>query len=157
MADIFSELPFHSDSDDEQEQVVHQATDTLSSDRSVPHLEPVPIPEPSVHRPESPIATVGYHHTTSVQYLLDPSMDIMLESNAKNLVLVEEESSSAQSKDQGQQDPHALLVKAWEAKVFPVIRRRFRNDAERKWLGTNLWCSSIRNGGYCFTNSGVSV
>ena len=26
----------------------------------------------------------------------------------------------------------ALLVKAWEQKVFPTIRRRFRNEAERK-------------------------
>jgi len=24
------------------------------------------------------------------------------------------------------------LVKAWETKVFPTIRRRFRNEAERK-------------------------
>ena len=29
-------------------------------------------------------------------------------------------------------DLHALLVKAWEAKVFPIIQRRFRNDQERK-------------------------
>ena len=27
---------------------------------------------------------------------------------------------------------NALLVKAWEQQVFPVIRRRFRNDSERK-------------------------
>ncbi len=32
----------------------------------------------------------------------------------------------------GEDDLHALLVKAWEAKVFPVIQRRFRNDQERK-------------------------
>jgi len=32
---------------------------------------------------------------------------------------------------QRQQSVNALLVKAWAAKVFPVIRRRFRNDAER--------------------------
>ena len=97
MADIFSELPFHSDSDDEQEQeqVVYQAIATLSLDEPGPQLEPVPIPGPSVCRPKSPIATVGYHHTSNVQYLLDPSMDTMLESSAKNLVLVEEESSSA--------------------------------------------------------------
>ena len=59
MADIFSELPFHNDSDDEQEQVVHQATDTLSSDRSVPQLEPVPVPEPSVHRPNHQLQQLG--------------------------------------------------------------------------------------------------
>lgn len=31
-----------------------------------------------------------------------------------------------------QEDHYALLVKAWETKVFPTIRRRFRNEAERK-------------------------
>ena len=30
------------------------------------------------------------------------------------------------------EDHYALLVKAWEQKVFPVIKRRFRNEAERK-------------------------
>lgn len=30
------------------------------------------------------------------------------------------------------EDHYALLVKAWETKVFPTIRRRFRNEAERK-------------------------
>ena len=30
------------------------------------------------------------------------------------------------------EDHYALLVKAWEQKVFPTIRRRFRNEAERK-------------------------
>jgi E3 ubiquitin-protein ligase HECTD4 len=34
--------------------------------------------------------------------------------------------------DSGSEDHYALLVKAWEQKVFPVIRRRFRNEAERK-------------------------
>lgn len=32
----------------------------------------------------------------------------------------------------GDEDLHSLLVKAWEAKVFPLIQRRFRNDQERK-------------------------
>ena len=41
----------------------------------------------------------------------------------------EEESVSSASQDE---DLHSLLVKAWEAKVFPVIQRRFRNDQERK-------------------------
>jgi len=34
--------------------------------------------------------------------------------------------------EHSQEDHYALLVKAWEQKVFPVIRRRFRNEAERK-------------------------
>ena len=34
--------------------------------------------------------------------------------------------------DEPHEDHYALLVKAWEQKVFPIIRRRFRNEAERK-------------------------
>ena len=34
--------------------------------------------------------------------------------------------------DQSFEDHHTLLIKAWEQKVFPTIRRRFRNEAERK-------------------------
>lgn len=30
------------------------------------------------------------------------------------------------------EDIHELLVKAWETKVFPIIRRRFRNESERR-------------------------
>lgn len=30
------------------------------------------------------------------------------------------------------EDVHNLLVRAWEARVFPIIRRRFRNEAERR-------------------------
>ena len=51
--------------------------------------------------------------------------------------------------DQTHEDHYALLVKAWEQKVFPTIRRRFRNEAERKdgleqirgalQLGKTLW------------------
>lgn len=44
---------------------------------------------------------------------------------------VEEEEEEGPS-TAGEEDLHALLVKAWEAKVFPVIQRRFRNDQERK-------------------------
>lgn len=29
-------------------------------------------------------------------------------------------------------DPSRLLVKAWEDKVFPIIRRRFRSNADRQ-------------------------
>lgn len=44
----------------------------------------------------------------------------------------EEESEEEGSGSSQEEDLHALLVKAWEAKVFPVIQRRFRNDQERK-------------------------
>ena len=45
----------------------------------------------------------------------------------------EDESDEEPAEDETQSEDHyALLVKAWEQKVFPVIRRRFRNEAERK-------------------------
>ena len=43
----------------------------------------------------------------------------------------EEEEESGGGAPQ-EEDLHLLLVKAWEAKVFPIIQRRFRNDQERK-------------------------
>ena len=44
----------------------------------------------------------------------------------------DETAASAGDESQQLEDHYALLVKAWEQKVFPVIRRRFRNEAERK-------------------------
>ena len=44
----------------------------------------------------------------------------------------DESDEEAGEDDQCSEDYYALLVKAWEQKVFPVIRRRFRNEAERK-------------------------
>ena len=43
-----------------------------------------------------------------------------------------ESDASDGEEDEPQEDHYALLVKAWEQKVFPVVRRRFRNEAERK-------------------------
>ena len=46
---------------------------------------------------------------------------------------MEEDSDEEQvADDSALEDHYALLVKAWEQRVFPVIRRRFRNEAERK-------------------------
>ncbi len=43
----------------------------------------------------------------------------------------DEEEFEEASEDAGE-DINALLVKSWEAKVFPAIRRRFRNESERR-------------------------
>lgn len=45
-----------------------------------------------------------------------------------------DDESDVDEKDESEpmEDNYVLLVKAWEQKVFPVIRRRFRNEAERK-------------------------
>ena len=51
---------------------------------------------------------------------------------------LETESDFEDTEDPGEdqadqhEDHYVLLVKAWEQKVFPTIRRRFRNEAERK-------------------------
>lgn len=50
-----------------------------------------------------------------------------------------------------QEDHYALLVKAWETKVFPTIRRRFRNEAERK-SGLDQIKGALQLG-QCFTFS----
>lgn len=47
-------------------------------------------------------------------------------------VVQEEEEEVEGASPSPEEDLHALLVKAWEAKVFPVIQKRFRNDHERK-------------------------
>lgn len=47
-------------------------------------------------------------------------------------VVQEEEEELEGTGSPPEEDLHALLVKAWEAKVFPVIQKRFRNDHERK-------------------------
>lgn len=45
----------------------------------------------------------------------------------------EEDRTDGGDDDESQQeDYHSMLVKVWEIKVFPIIRRRFRNEAERK-------------------------
>lgn len=48
------------------------------------------------------------------------------------VVQEEEEEEVEGTSSPPEEDLHALLVKAWEVKVFPVIQKRFRNDHERK-------------------------
>ena len=65
------------------------------------------------------------------------SFESMLESGPLirpgGVVLEEEEEEEEGGRGSPpEEDLHALLVKAWEAKVFPVIQKRFRNDHERK-------------------------
>ena len=61
-------------------------------------------------------------------------------SHIQSITLLDEDSDSDDDEDEGdfdeeiehREDVNSLLVKAWETKVFPIIRRRFRNEAERK-------------------------
>jgi len=45
---------------------------------------------------------------------------------------LKEDEHHADNLDHNSANPTDLLVKAWEDKVFPVIRRRFRNEADRR-------------------------
>lgn len=44
----------------------------------------------------------------------------------------DQDSLDSYEDDDGEDDIHSQLVKAWEQQVFPVIRRRFRNESERR-------------------------
>ena len=60
-------------------------------------------------------------------------------SHVQSITLLDEDSDSedeTETEDDGhlqkQDDINSLLVKSWETKVFPIISRRFRNEAERR-------------------------
>lgn len=72
-------------------------------------------------------------------------------------VLQDDESDEeVQEEDNGSEDHYALLVKAWEQKVFPVIRRRFRNEAQRK-DGLEQIRGALQLGGYSLFQGSVII
>lgn len=78
---------------------------------------------------------IEYDTDSCKQYKLFSSYDNFLSTGPDYLSTAtqEDESDEEPVEDDAQTEDHyALLVKAWEQKVFPVIRRRFRNEAERK-------------------------
>ncbi|XP_039545699.1 probable E3 ubiquitin-protein ligase HECTD4 [Pimephales promelas] len=91
------------------------------------------------HGPPCRIAAVV---TAQQQYNSDASCHYKVELSYENLVvsgpnahpplIADDESDDEDDEDIPREDHYALLVKAWETKVFPTIRRRFRNEAERK-------------------------
>ncbi|GFR88445.1 hypothetical protein ElyMa_006100100, partial [Elysia marginata] len=100
--------------------------------KSSPPKAPCSIPQPQTSHKE-------YSIEASQNYKLLPSFDNFVLTGPDTMFSrpTEEDSdddtaSSAGDESQQMEDHYALLVKAWEQKVFPVIRRRFRNEAERK-------------------------
>ncbi|XP_046872567.1 probable E3 ubiquitin-protein ligase HECTD4 isoform X1 [Hypomesus transpacificus] len=91
------------------------------------------------HGPPCRIAAVA---VAQQQYNSDSSCLYKVELSYDNLVtsgpdphpppIADDESDEDDDEDVPREDHYALLVKAWETKVFPTIRRRFRNEAERK-------------------------
>ncbi|XP_066465637.1 probable E3 ubiquitin-protein ligase HECTD4 [Tiliqua scincoides] len=95
--------------------------------------------DPGTHGPPCRIAAVA---TAQQQYDSDTSCHYKLELSYENFItsgpdphpppIADDESDDDDDDDIPREDHYALLVKAWETKVFPTIRRRFRNEAERK-------------------------
>uniref|UniRef100_A0A4X2K6H4 HECT domain E3 ubiquitin protein ligase 4 n=1 Tax=Vombatus ursinus TaxID=29139 RepID=A0A4X2K6H4_VOMUR len=95
--------------------------------------------DPGTHGPPCRIAAVA---TAQQQYDSDSSCHYKVELSYENFItsgpdphpppIADDESDDDDDDDIPQEDHYALLVKAWETKVFPTIRRRFRNEAERK-------------------------
>ena len=75
-----------------------------------------------------------YDSSLSQLEFLTNSYDQMLDNGpAKFMSPDDEEASYGHRKPrQLRKDPRNLLVKAWESKVFPTIRRRFRSEADRR-------------------------
>ncbi|KAG9487790.1 hypothetical protein GDO78_007527 [Eleutherodactylus coqui] len=95
--------------------------------------------DPGTHGPPCRIAAVA---TVSQQYDSDASCRYKVELSYENFItsgpdphpppIADDETDDDDDDDMPREDHYALLVKAWETKVFPTIRRRFRNEAERK-------------------------
>ncbi|XP_053815226.1 probable E3 ubiquitin-protein ligase HECTD4 isoform X1 [Vidua chalybeata] len=95
--------------------------------------------DPGAHGPPCRIAAVA---TAQQQYDSDTSCHYKMELSYENFItsgpdphpppIADDESDDDDDDDIPREDHYALLVKAWETKVFPTIRRRFRNEAERK-------------------------
>ncbi|XP_054852988.1 probable E3 ubiquitin-protein ligase HECTD4 isoform X3 [Eublepharis macularius] len=95
--------------------------------------------DPGTHGPPCRIAAVA---TAQQQYDSDTSCHYKMELSFENFItsgpdphpppIADDESDDDDDDDIPREDHYALLVKAWETKVFPTIRRRFRNEAERK-------------------------
>ncbi|XP_063396384.1 probable E3 ubiquitin-protein ligase HECTD4 [Mytilus trossulus] len=125
----FGHLPFHHASESEDEEP------TVASPE-VAQKEDLKSPQgPSCKVPEIPKPQKEYDTDSCKQYKLFSSYDNFLSTgpNYLSTATQEDESDEEPVEDDAQTEDHyALLVKAWEQKVFPVIRRRFRNEAERK-------------------------
>ena len=72
-----------------------------------------------------------YDPLSCLQYKLTSSYDRMTDVGPVIPLRVTEEGTS-QGREAPPVDPARLLVKAWEDKVFPVIRRRFRSNTDRQ-------------------------
>ncbi|XP_077996372.1 putative E3 ubiquitin-protein ligase HECTD4 [Glandiceps talaboti] len=129
----FGALPFHLGDDSDTE---GSGTDLVSEITATEDNMP---PGPPCRIAESSKELKEYNTDASILYKLHQSYDNFTSTGpdirsmtATSTATQDEDSDDGDVEDEPQEDHHALLVKAWESKVFPVIRRRFRNEAERR-------------------------
>jgi len=81
--------------------------------------------------PRRYVCPCSAHIPTALDYLLlDKSQE---EKDKKSPISAEWDASLDEFEDDDEEDDiHSLLVRAWETQVFPTIRRRFRNESERR-------------------------
>ncbi|CAL8117604.1 unnamed protein product [Orchesella dallaii] len=77
--------------------------------------------------PRRYVCSCSGHIPTPLDYLLlDKNQQLQDERRGSDL------DSLDGFEDEEDDDIHSLLVRAWETQVFPTIRRRFRNESERR-------------------------
>uniref|UniRef100_A0A2C9KB19 HECT domain-containing protein n=1 Tax=Biomphalaria glabrata TaxID=6526 RepID=A0A2C9KB19_BIOGL len=126
----FGHLPFHTASDSESDSTEPPVTSSQESSRDsrTPPRAPCKVAEPPPTQKE-------YQIDASLNYKLLPCYDNFVITGPDTMFVRPNEEDSEEEtviEESSSEDHYALLVKAWEQKVFPVIRRRFRNEAERK-------------------------
>ncbi|XP_031557373.1 probable E3 ubiquitin-protein ligase HECTD4, partial [Actinia tenebrosa] len=120
---LLLELPFagvENDSDEEAR--------VMAPIKEVGETKLKKIPEPLSLSSDTDIRE--YDPSASLTYMLSSSCDVMTDTGP--LSHMEEDDSQKQILDSKNASPTELLVKAWEENVFPVISRRFRNEADRR-------------------------
>ncbi|KAK7506010.1 hypothetical protein BaRGS_00002732 [Batillaria attramentaria] len=126
----FGHLPFHcvSDSDSEGNETGGAGSVAESRDNRTP-------PRAPCKTAVAPSAMKEYDGSQCLHYnrLLSYDNFVLTGPESQLQPVAEDDSDEEQVVDDSAlEDHYALLVKAWEQRVFPVIRRRFRNEAERK-------------------------
>ncbi|XP_025090246.1 probable E3 ubiquitin-protein ligase HECTD4 isoform X2 [Pomacea canaliculata] len=126
----FGHLPFHcvSDSDSDGNDAGGGTSATESRDSRTP-------PRAPCKTAVAPAALKEYDSSQCLHYARLASYDSFVLTGVDPQVPTSMDDDSDDEQvvdDAAMEDHHALLVKAWEQKVFPVIRRRFRNETERK-------------------------
>ena len=128
--DEFGNMPFHSDGD---------SSGSQSPDRYVAGAGHRRINTYSCRTAMTPKAAREYVPSTTDDFRSELCHEPCARtgSHIQPITLLDDDSDSEDEDDDEDEihhheDINSLLVKSWEAKVFPIIRRRFRNETERK-------------------------